>query len=321
MAAHGCAEPLDGTRKHPEMYPVMLTPFTLEGEVDYAALEALIAFYEENGVDGLFAVCQSSEVFYLSLAERVHIASFVKRHAHVPVVASGHISYALSDQEEELRRIADTGVDAVILITNRLAGQQDGPDIWRRNLERLLQVLDPAMPLGFYECPMPYKRLISDGELAFAASTGRFRFMKDTCCDIEIIRRRLQILRGSSMGLYNANTATLLASLQAGAAGYSGIMANFHPELYAWLLKNYEQAPEKAQTVQALLTACAHIEKQLYPVNAKYHLSALKGLPMTTVSRAQDHHGLSPLFQDEVRQMDRLIRHFEESGWLDTAKE
>ena len=309
------------TQKPPEMYPVMLTPFTSEGGVDYAALEALIAFYEENGADGLFAVCQSSEVFFLSLAERVRLAAFIKAHARVPVVASGHVSWALEDQIDELRRVADTGVDAVILITNRLAGQQEGPDAWRRRLDALLSALDPAVPLGFYECPMPYKRLISDEELAFAASTGRFRFMKDTCCDIDTIRRRIKILEGSSVGLYNANTATLLSSLEAGAAGYSGIMANFHPELYAWLLKNHRRQPRQAQALQALLTVCAHIEKQLYPVNAKYHLSALKGLPMTTVSRVQDRAALSPLFMDEVKQMDRIIRAFEESGFLSPEKE
>ncbi len=30
-------------------------------------------------------------------------------------------------------------------------------------------------------------------------------------------------------------------------AGYSGVMANFHPDLYVWLCKNYKKQPEKAQ--------------------------------------------------------------------------
>ena len=69
----------------------MLTPFTDNNEVDYHALEQLINWYIENGVDGLFAVCQSSEMVYLSLEERIEIASFVKQKAkgRVPVIASG----------------------------------------------------------------------------------------------------------------------------------------------------------------------------------------------------------------------------------------
>ena len=84
-----------------EMWPVMLTPFTERGEVDYNGLEKLIEFYEAGGSDGLFATCQSSEIFYLSLEERIKIASFVKKHAHIPVIASGHVSYSREDQAEE----------------------------------------------------------------------------------------------------------------------------------------------------------------------------------------------------------------------------
>ena len=57
------------------LWPVMLTPFTDEGNIDYASLERLIDWYERNGATGLFAVCQSSETFYLSLRERVELVA------------------------------------------------------------------------------------------------------------------------------------------------------------------------------------------------------------------------------------------------------
>ena len=205
------------------------------------------------------------------------------------------------------------GVDALIFITNRFCAQGEAPDAFKRRLDYLLERLDPALPLGFYECPMPYKRLLSLEELKYAAFTGRFRFMKDTCCDIATIRDRLDVLRGSKMALYNANTATLLESLRAGAAGYSGVMASFHPELYAYLLKNYAAEPQKCEKLQALLTVCAFIEKQYYPVNAKYHLSALKGLDMTINSRTLNPLGMSELYKDEVRQMDALVEAFKQA--------
>ena len=289
-----------------ELLPVMLTPFTASGEVDYDALARMIDWYEEAGTTGLFAICQSSEVFYLSLAERVKIASFVKKRAHVPVIASGHTSYSPEDQADELRRIADTGVDALILITNRLAEDGAAPGVWMDNLVRLLNVLDPSLPLGFYECPMPYKRLLSLEELSACVQTGRFHFLKDTCCDIATIRSRLDVLRGSSLGLYNANTTTLLESLRAGAAGFSGVMANFHPDLYVWLLNHYEDEPEKAEILQSVLTICSQIERQLYPTNAKYQMKTL-GLMDDVYTRTCNHHRLSPLFEDEVRQMERMV--------------
>ena len=36
------------------VWPVMLTPFTEENQVDYPALKELVEWYIENGVDGLF---------------------------------------------------------------------------------------------------------------------------------------------------------------------------------------------------------------------------------------------------------------------------
>lgn len=285
-----------------KVFPVMLTPFHGDRSIDYAALEKLIAWYEEKGADGLFAVCQSSEMFCLSLQERVALAKFVKGHAHVPVVASGHIADAPEEQAYEIAAIADTGVDAVILLTNRFCGQFDGGEAWLAAFDKLLSKL-PDVPLGLYECPYPYKWVLSDQELQYAASTGRFHFLKDTCCDSKRIRGRLDLLAGTRLALYNANTATLLESLRAGAAGYSGIMANIHPELY----KKLCQAPDgpDAELLQAALTMCALIERQCYPVNAKYYLAG-EGVPMTRICRTRDAHDLTATYRSEMEQL-RLV--------------
>lgn len=44
--------------------PVMLTPFSDEGEIDFSGLERLIEWYLACGCDALFAVCQSSEMYH-----------------------------------------------------------------------------------------------------------------------------------------------------------------------------------------------------------------------------------------------------------------
>ena len=59
--------------------PVMLTPFSETGAIDYGGLENLIEWYLANGSDALFAVCQSSEMQFLSLEERVELAAFVRK--------------------------------------------------------------------------------------------------------------------------------------------------------------------------------------------------------------------------------------------------
>lgn len=285
-------------------WPTMLTPFR-DGKVDYPALERLIEWYIAHKVSGLFAVCQSSEMFFLSLEERVEVAKFVKTCAadRVPVIASGHISDSIEDQVAELNAMAGTGVDAVILITNRLAAEDESDEVWLANLQTVLAGLPTDVPLGFYECPFPYKRVLSPKVTRWCAESGRFFFLKDTCCDIDQIKEKVDICKGTNLKLYNANTSTLLESLRYGAAGYSGVMANMQCELYAWLCENINDP--KADKLSDELTICSLIERQLYPVNAKYFLS-LEGLPLTIETRSKSDKDLTTTFRTEMQMLRRV---------------
>ena len=295
-------------QRYDGLWPVMITPFTADGDIDYASLERLIAWYEAHGAAGLFAACQSSEIFFLSLREREELVRFVKSHAHVPVIASGHVSENVWDQIEELNRMHRAGADALIMITNRLCLPGQAGESFLPRLKMMMDRIDPEVPLGFYECPYPYKRLITLDELRWCAESGRFAFMKDTCCDIELIRARLRAIEGSQLSLFNANTTTFLDSLRAGAAGFSGVMMNFHMELYRWLWQNWREQPEKAEQVQAFLTVFSEIERQYYPVNAKYHLKEIEGVLDSAFARVKPESGLTETFRDEVRQLHLAAR-------------
>ena len=295
-------------QRYDGLWPVMITPFTADGDIDYASLERLIAWYEDHGATGLFAACQSSEIFFLSLKERDELVRFVKAHAHVPVIASGHVSENVWDQIEELNRMRRAGADALIMITNRLCLPGRAGDSFLPRLKMMMEHLDPEVPLGFYECPYPYKRLITLDELKWCAESGRFAFMKDTCCDIELIRTRLRAIEGSALSLFNANTTTFLDSLRAGAAGFSGVMMNFHMELYHWLWQNWRAQPERAEQAQAFLTVFSEIERQYYPVNAKYHLKEIEVVLDSAFTRVKPESGLTETFRDEVRQMNLAAR-------------
>lgn len=288
------------------VWPTMITPFTTTGEVDYTALEQLVEWYIDRGVHGLFAVCQSSEMFKLTLSERVGIARFVKEKAagRVQVIASGHISDEFQDQVTELTQIAETGVDAVVLISNRLAGEDESEEVWKKNAMKLLEAI-PDVPLGIYECPYPYKRLLSPELLKWCADTGRFTFLKDTCCDLQQMKAKIEAVAGSPLKLFNANSSSLLASLKLGASGFSGVMANFHPDLYVRLVENWKHKELEAEQLQAYLGVASLIELQYYPVNAKYHLQQL-GLPFTTVCRVKDESGLKVNHRIEVGQLEQL---------------
>ncbi len=256
---------------------VMLTPFREGGAVDHEGLERLTEWYLDNGVDVLFAVCQSSEMLFMTLEERVALSRFVveKTRGRVPVVSSGHVSEAREAQLEELTAVAETGPDAVILITNRLDPANEGEAVFRENVDWLLARLPAEMPLGLYECPAPYRRLLSDAELAYCARTGRFVVLKDVCCDLEWIKRRIRIVEGTPLAIVNANGTIALEAMQAGSKGYSGVFTNFHPELYAWMYRSWRDHPALARELSAFLVASSVSELMGYPAIAKLYQTKL----------------------------------------------
>lgn len=302
---------VDAARIPDGVWPTMITPFTAGNEIDEAALERVVEWYINRGVHGLFAVCQSSEMFALTLEEKVRLAESVVRltRGRIPVIASGHTSDGLEAQIVEIRRLSETGIDAFVLVTNRLAESAESDEVWKRNAERLLERI-PDVAFGLYECPYPYKRLMTPELLRWCESTGRFRFLKDTCCNVDQLKAKLEAVRGSGLRIFNANSATLLDSLKLGAAGFSGVMANFHPQLYVWLVEKWADEPLWATRLQSFLGLASAIERQNYPVNAKYHMQ-LEGLPVTTVTRVKDVRTFLPNEQLEVQQLKDVAEYYQ----------
>lgn len=276
------------------VWPVMLTPYHADLSVDHDGLTELTEWYIENGAAGLFALCQSSEMFLLSERERLDVLRTVQSAAfgRVPVIASGHVSYSPSQQVDELQAVAELRPDALVLISNRLGGPDAGDAEVVQALERLLARLPDDIPLGVYENPYPFKRLLSTPVLEVIRDSGRFAFVKDTCCDVATLRARLELLEGSTVQLYNANTTTLLESLRLGAAGYSGVMANVQPRPYTWLCAHADDRTGRADRVQALLTVASFYEHKEYPATAKLVLGMM-GVPIQPYSRTYRHTDLT----------------------------
>jgi 4-hydroxy-tetrahydrodipicolinate synthase len=255
------------------IFPVVITPFNEGNTIDWDGYSRLIEWYIDHGSHGLFAVCQSSEMMFLSLEERCALADFTVRQVkgRVPVVASGHISQSMDDQKAELRAMAETGVDAVVLVTNRLAAADEDASVFMARMQDLLGSLPSEMMLGLYECPAPYRRLLTDDEVKWCAESGRFAFLKDVSCDLDHIRRRLAIVENTPLAINNANAAIAWPFLQAGGHGFSGVMNNFHPDLYRWLYDHGADHPELAAELDTFLVLSAMSESLGYPKLAKHY--------------------------------------------------
>jgi len=305
--------------KRPEkkFIPVMLTPFKENGEIDFDGLTRLTEMYLHAGVKGLFANCQSSEMFELSDDEKLQIVRHVMSvtEGRVPVVAVGNFGKTVARQADFMNKIYDTRVQAVIIVTSLIASEKEQPDVFEERIFQLFE-LTGKIPLGFYECPEPYKRVLSAKQLQKFVATGRVIYHKDTCLDLALVREKLKATNAyTSFGLYDAYVINAVDSLKAGAAGLSCIQGNFFPELIVWLCEHYddEASIEDVSKVQDFLKDNMEVMHHSYPATAKYYLQK-SGLNISIFTRSKTgifttdmKHKLDHLFD----QYNRLKKNIE----------
>ena len=140
--------------------PVMLTPFTPTGQVDFKGLVRLTDMYIQVGAKGLFANCLSSEMYELSVQERLDVVKTVVETAagRVPVVATGTIEGTMEQMAEFSNQLHALGVQAVIVLNNILTQEHESDAVFLERMHQFMN-LTPGVPLGIYECPVPYNFL------------------------------------------------------------------------------------------------------------------------------------------------------------------
>ena len=270
--------------------PVMITPFNLKAKVDLDAVSTLIDFYLAAGVRGFFANCLSSEMYSITEDERLELTQHVVRYVNgrVPVVATSSFGLTIDDKAEFTKKIYDTGIDAAILITGHYANIEDSDDILLRNFDRMFK-LTGNIPLGMYECPAPYKRILGKEVFKTLLASNRFVYHKDTSISLESVKAKLEVVKtaNSNFEFYDAHSPNAMYSLQMGAKGMSSISGNFYPEILVWMVNNATN-PDKQEDVKWLQGEISRVDPLIhiaYPMSAKYFLRK-RGLPVRTISRA-----------------------------------
>jgi len=268
------------------LWPVMITAFKPDNTLDLDGIRKITDMYLAAGANGMFANCLSSEMFQLTREERLELTKTVVDHCKgkVPVVATGSFYKHGFENAEFIKEIYGLGVEAVILISSILVEPEESDEILKRRFEEIMEETGD-IPLGLYECPIPYKRVISPEMMKWLAEAGRFWYHKDTTCDAGAIKRKLDKIRGSHFQLYNADTPSALESLRDGAKGISPISGNFYPELYGHFLKLFNEGDEESlELLNTYLTVMDHLTHDFYPWSAKLFLEK-RGMDICTNTR------------------------------------
>ena len=278
------------------VWPVMLTPFDTERAIDWDAIDPLIEWYLSAGAAGLFACCQSSEVFTLTEPEKValarHIVSSVA--GRVPVVAGAMGQKDVEARLQVSRQYDEAGVDVVVLSPNEFGDAHADEKLIVDRLITFAEESDP-IALGLYECPLPYHRVLSAEAVRELAATGRFVWMKETSADLEMIRSKLAAARRTSLRIYNANTDRIVDAVRLGCDGYSGLAGNFVLRDCVDLCHAARAGRLSEQTADMLDHLQAMNSRQIkidYPTSAKAYLRDA-GLPLQPFCRTTERKAYS----------------------------
>lgn len=294
--------------KEKAFIPVMLTPFNEEGSIDFNGLTILTEYYLSNGAKGLFANCQSSEMFELSPEERLQLIKHVIKtvNGRVPVVATGNFGTSIEEQATFVKQVYALGVQAVILLTNQFVEESEDEFVLEANILKLL-ALTENIPVGFYECPVPYKIVFTPGLLGRLVTTGRVKYHKDTSLNLAQVQEKNGLCKNiPGFGLYDAYMAHAVASLKSGSAGLSCIQGNYFPELVVWLCKNYnnELLKKEVQYVQHFFIEEMDVMHKNYPQSAKYYLQLI-GLPVTTYTRSLNSCKIDNEIKEDMKELKK----------------
>jgi len=220
----------------------------------------------------------------------------------VPVVASGTMGGSISEMAEFSKQVYALGVDAVIILNNQFVQEDESDEVFLERMQTWL-ALTPGIPFGIYECPVPYKRLVSIPVLSELLSTGRLVYHKDTSLNINEVKAKIRAGANHFFGLYDAYMEHAVASLEAGSKGLSCIQGNYFPELIVKLC----QSPAENQDIQDFLSANMALMHQSYPTSAKYVLQKM-GFPINLATR----RNVGELSIEQLKDLDALIEAYRE---------
>lgn len=288
--------------------PVMLTPFHKDNSIDYEAVKKLTEYYIKSGSVGLFANCLSSEMYELNDEERLTLVKTVieATQKRVPVVASGTLGGTLESMANFSQKLFELGVDAVIVINSILVNEDEPDSIFIEKMEQFLS-LTGNIPMGIYECPVPYKRIVSGTVLSKFLPSKRLVYLKDTSLSIDSVQEKLRLAKDYNFGLYDAYMPNAQASMKAGASGLSCIQGNYFPEMIVWVCDNFSNENKSTQLkkVQGFFEKYMDLMHQTYPIAAKYVLQK-RGFEINLTTRRQ----VGVLTDSQKKELDNLLEEY-----------
>ncbi|MFC4008006.1 dihydrodipicolinate synthase family protein [Nonomuraea purpurea] len=288
--------------------PPVCTPLTPDYEVDTASLVRLVDHLLTGGVNALFVLGSSSEVAYLTDAQRRTVLDTVVGHVagQVPVLA-GVIDMTTPRVLQHARVAVEAGASG--LVATAPFYTRTHPDEIRTHFRTIAE--RGGLPLYAYDLPIAVHTKLSAPMLLELAAEGALAGVKDSSGDDGGLREVI-LGREAPFSVLTGSEVTVDSALWMGADGVVPGLGNVDPHGYVELYRCAARGDwQAARTEQERLVRLFEIVKVgggrmggsssgLGAFKAALHLRGIIDCPITALPQ-------TPLNDDEVGQIGKHL--------------
>lgn len=267
------------------VYSLLLTPFNEDRSIDYKIYEEYVQWQAAIKPQHLFAVCGSSEMASLTIAEREKLAKLAVKNANgVSVFATANLEPSWPAQVDEVKMMEQTGVDGLVFVTKGFGNDNERLYRYISDLCNLT-----TLPVMLYEFPGCQPHIMAGEVYGKLVETGRVVSIKDTTCTMEGIKDKIAYQADSNV--LQANMPFLYDAFVAGARGVVATPTTCGAHLFVKIWDEVCRGDfEAAKKTHEHIILLDNAIDSGFNATAKY-LVNLQGVPMNWYTRG--NHNLS----------------------------
>ncbi len=206
------------------VYTALVTPFTAEGALDSAALDALVDRQIAGGVAGLVPVGTTGESPTLSTSEHIEVIRRVKERAAGKVqVIAGTGANSTAEALELTQAAKDIGCDGTLQVTPYYNKPSDAG-----LLQHFMAVADLGLPVMLYNVPGRAGKELSIDLIVECAAHPNVVAVKEAGGSVDRVSRILA--RQPDMVVVSGDDPLTLPMMSVGAKGVVSVASNAVPE-------------------------------------------------------------------------------------------
>jgi len=248
----------------------IITPFTVDGEVDFKAFKELIDWHALEGTHAIVCCGTTGEAPTLSTEEQMEIfkAAIDVSNKRVPIIA-GTGTYDTRKTVEKTKKAKALGADGCLVVVpyyNRPTPEGC--------IAHYTEVSKVGLPTIIYHHPGRTGIKLSAQVLAEIAELPSMVAIKEASGGLELIE---EIRKISDVPVFSGDDSLTYGMMERGAVGVISVVANVIPKAWKEMTENFLQGNRKAskelETLYATLVQSLGLETN--PQCVKYAVSLL----------------------------------------------